>query len=314
MKYVRPFGIALLIASVIYFVRVLWTYADSMPAITWDVVAVASVVSALGLYVVQFVTSGFAWHLWLKAVGEPSRPSRAVILTALSQFAKYIPGSLAQHIARIALARRYGISATGAMVTISFEMAWAITAGAVMGIIAAGFLGLPQLGDTFRPSLAMIIAIAAMAIGLPGAAFWMLGPHRPAWVDRWLRLGHLRHPDLPTFAGCFFLYALNQLLCGVIMALLGAYIFGAGALHLPLNIGVFAVAWIAGVIVLVAPGGIGVREAVLLAGLAPTYGPGTALGMAIGYRVISTVGDGIGFLWGFQAERGLNRRTPAPEK
>jgi uncharacterized membrane protein YbhN (UPF0104 family) len=70
---------------------------------------------------------------------------------------------------------------------------------------------------------------------------------------------------------------------------------------------VFAVAWVIGFVTLVSPGGLGVREAVLLAGLTPAYGAGTALGIAILYRLVTSLGDGIGFLAGFLVEKRLNR-------
>ena len=47
------------------------------------------------------------------------------------------------------------------------------------------------------------------------------------------------------------------------------------------------------------------REAVLLAGLIPAYGAGTALGIAILYRLVTSLGDGIGFVVGFIAEKRL---------
>jgi uncharacterized membrane protein YbhN (UPF0104 family) len=71
--------------------------------------------------------------------------------------------------------------------------------------------------------------------------------------------------------------------------------------------GVFAIAWVIGFVTLVSPGGIGVREAVLLAGLTPAYGAGTALGVAILYRLVTSLGDGLGFLIGFIAEKRLDR-------
>ncbi len=47
------------------------------------------------------------------------------------------------------------------------------------------------------------------------------------------------------------------------------------------------------------------REAVLLAGLIPAYGAGTALGSAILYRLVTSLGGGIGFVVGFIAEERL---------
>jgi uncharacterized membrane protein YbhN (UPF0104 family) len=86
-------------------------------------------------------------------------------------------------------------------------------------------------------------------------------------------------------------------------------IFGAPEDQLLISTGVFAVAWVIGFVTLISPGGLGVREAVLLAGLTPAYGAGTALGIAILYRLVTSLGDGIGFIAGFIAEKRLNARS-----
>ena len=64
-----------------------------------------------------------------------------------------------------------------------------------------------------------------------------------------------------------------------------------------------------GFVTLISPGDLGVREAVLLAGLTPAYGAGTALGIAILYRLVTSLGDGIGFIVGFIAEKRLAKPT-----
>ena len=61
-------------------------------------------------------------------------------------------------------------------------------------------------------------------------------------------------------------------------------------------------AWMAGYLVPGAPGGLGVREAVLLLGLAPTVGEPSALAAALSYRMVTVVADavcaGLGHAWG----------------
>jgi uncharacterized membrane protein YbhN (UPF0104 family) len=91
-------------------------------------------------------------------------------------------------------------------------------------------------------------------------------------------------------------------------------VFGAEEGHALLAIGVFAVAWVAGFVTLVSPGGIGVREAILLAGMTPAYGPGVALAAAMSYRVVTCLGDGLAFLLGLLIERRLLARQRAQDR
>jgi uncharacterized membrane protein YbhN (UPF0104 family) len=140
---------------------------------------------------------------------------------------------------------------------------------------------------------------------VPSAAIWLIGARRPAFLDRWFGPTRIAHPRLRTLALCFALYCVNFAICGWTLNVLAREVFGAAEDQLLIATGIFAIAWIVGFVTLVSPGGIGVREAVLLAGLAPAYGAGTALGVAVLYRVITSVGDLIAFIVGLIVERRL---------
>jgi hypothetical protein len=72
--------------------------------------------------------------------------------------------------------------------------------------------------------------------------------------------------------------------------------------------GYFFVAWVAGFLVPVAPGGIGVREAVLLAVAARAEGADAAALLALLARLVGIVGDGLFGLAGYVAAARLSNR------
>jgi uncharacterized membrane protein YbhN (UPF0104 family) len=61
------------------------------------------------------------------------------------------------------------------------------------------------------------------------------------------------------------------------------------ALTPPTAVGVFALGYIAGLLALFAPGGVGVREAAFGLLLAPVMGPGPAVGLSVASRLLLTV-------------------------
>jgi uncharacterized membrane protein YbhN (UPF0104 family) len=61
---------------------------------------------------------------------------------------------------------------------------------------------------------------------------------------------------------------------------------------------IFAISWLLGFITPGSPGGIGIREALLVTFLAPIYGNAIAIWLSIVLRIITTLGDGIAFLIG----------------
>jgi len=305
MKFARAIGFVLLSVAAVYFVLAAMKYADELPPIAWNGATVGILAGLVALYIVQFATAGLAWHLWLDAIGERSRPVRAVILFALSQFAKYVPGSVAQHIARVALGKRYGLSVPGVVLTLGLETAWSLLAGIAIGGLTLAFSQPAMLAGDGLPSPVRIGVVVVIALLIPSAVIWLIGVRRPSFLDRWLGPTRIAHPRLRTLALCFLLYCVNFLICGWILNTLARDVFGAPDDQLLIAIGMFAIAWIIAFVTLVSPGGIGVREAVLLAGLTPAYGAGTALGVAVLYRVVTSLGDLVAVLLSLVAERRL---------
>jgi len=307
MRIARLVGYVLLSVAALYFVGSAWKYASAFPSVEWNGRIAAIFAAVIAVYLTMCMMSAFAWHLWLKAVREPSRATLAVVLWLLSQFAKYVPGSIAHHIARVALARRHGLGTAGVVVTIGLEQSWALTAGVVVAITSLAIAGPALVAGMALPSVPTILAVTAVALLLPSAGIWLIGERRPAFMNRWLGPAQIAHPGFGTLTACLLIYSANFFISGWILDLLARQVFGAADNHVLLATGVYAVAWVAGLVTLVAPGGIGVREAVLLAGLTPAYGAGTALGVAVAFRVVTLLGDGLGFLAGFLAEKRLAR-------
>jgi uncharacterized membrane protein YbhN (UPF0104 family) len=69
----------------------------------------------------------------------------------------------------------------------------------------------------------------------------------------------------------------------------------------------FSLAWVAGYLTPGAPGGLGIREAMMVLLLPPVVGTGAAVGLGITLRIATTVGDATAFLIGLAMRRRFNR-------
>jgi uncharacterized membrane protein YbhN (UPF0104 family) len=78
---------------------------------------------------------------------------------------------------------------------------------------------------------------------------------------------------------------------GLIMWFLNNSLWGRGTGSLLFFVGAYAIAWVAGFVTPGASGGIGVREAVLVALLSPFTSPANALVLAIILRLITIIVD-----------------------
>lgn len=130
---------------------------------------------------------------------------------------------------------------------------------------------------------------------MPVIAIGLCPPVLGAVLDRALILARQppleRRPSWGGLARALGWTILGWLLFGTQVWLLLAGVTGRGAHVLVVAVGGYALAFAAGLLLIVFPGGIGVREVILVAALAPVAPRGVALAIALAARVVTTVSD-----------------------
>ena len=118
------------------------------------------------------------------------------------------------------------------------------------------------------------------------------------WVKR-ISGGHsIATPRLSTAFVAAILFVLMFLAMGLMLKLQAQWIFNVSDSNLIELTSLFAIAWLAGYLVPGAPGGLGVRETMMVLLLSPVVGAGTAVGLGLTLRVTTTVGDAVAFALG----------------
>lgn len=230
--------------------------------------------------VVGVGVSGQVWRVLLAGLGAPLPARTAARVFFLGQLGKYLPGSLWPVLAQAELGRDLGVRRPVALAAQALFMWVHVVTG---GVVAA--LGLAAGG-----ALPWWVAVAA----LPGLVLLAPGP-LVALLDRLLRL--VRREPLPVRPRPAEM-AVAVGLAAIMWACYGTHLWAlaqalAVAVSWPLAAGAFAAAWTVGFLVLIAPAGAGVREALVVALLG---GPaGAALTVALVSRAAMTVADAV---WG----------------
>jgi glycosyltransferase 2 family protein len=217
---------------------------------------------------------GLVWLFVLRRMGV--RASLVwITLFFQSQLGKYLPGSLWQYAGRIGLARARGVRTQTAVVSLVVEVA--------VSALAAGLVGLLVLPPQWAVVVLLLVGLGVVVtVRTPGARHFPV----PAWPD-----GELIRRTLRTLPATGGLYLLVWVTYGSAFWLTGRALFAVSTSDLSHYIGVFALSWLVGLVAVFAPGGIGVREAVIVALLSHRLGEAQAIVLAATSRIILTAID-----------------------
>jgi hypothetical protein len=256
------------------------------------------------LYLAGLSAYGVFYELILRASATPVRLVPALRAYLVSHLGKYVPGKAMVVVMRAGMVVPFGARASTAAIATFYETLVMMAAG---GLVAAA--GFAAAGDSGRVSVSApgwgpvelpLYRLAALAgLGL-GLAFVVV-----VWPSVFGRLAGLISlpipgvgPEaLPRLSGGLLargllwssagwvLLGLSQL--AVVRAMDRSVMADVAAPRLlPLLIAGVALATVAGFVVAVMPGGLGVREGVLMSTLAPAMGPDRSVVAALMLRLV----------------------------
>lgn len=224
----------------------------------------------------------------------------------VGQLGKYVPGSVWAMVLQMELAKKAGVPRvngfTATIVTLGLS---------TVGALVIGLVGLPHL-----LGLGEVAPVAVMIL-LPLAVICALPPVLTRLVNL-LLVRVLRRRPLPRALGwgdvglALGWTSVAWLCFGSHLWLLTSAEASPGLTGWVQAVGALALAMSAGSIAVVAPSGIGVREAIVVAALAPFVSAGVALGLAVASRVTFVLADLVAAgLAALAASRGDRRATAA---
>jgi len=234
-----------------------------------------------------------AWHGLLKGLGV-HRPWRELFgIVAITQFAKYVPGNVAQYIGRAGMSLARGIPARPLAVTMILETLLVIAAALVMGV---GMGTLSEIGLQAVRRHGGQLALIVLLVLLASAGLFVFRRVAPALLRRFApryapALDGTLLPPQACLARAFVLYCCMYVCMGIGLIVLAHFLLPDAPHDYWLLIAVFALAWVVGFLTPGAPGGLGVREGLMLLMLAPVFSAASASVLVIALRIATTLGD-----------------------
>lgn len=255
------------------------------------------VAAVVALNVVGNAVLATAWRALVGLLGRRVPWWPAAYLWQLSQLAR-LTFTAATVGARAVLARRIGLEPSVSAGTTVVEFVW-MAAVAPFLVLATAPWWLPRGGDYAWIAWASAVPLAALVVGVaaPGAAVRLLrrtiertplARFRDGVLVRGAAALRLDRADALRITGLFAL-SIGIRLAAFLVVLLGpGRSFATIGL---LAVGAFALGQLAGWLAVFAPGGIGPREGVTAAVLAPAVGGGTALVVVAVVRLAELVAE-----------------------
>lgn len=282
----RWIGLAALILSLAFFLPYLYRNAILLRDVEWSARASRGFGLAMLLYAADLAIGAINWFLLLRVAGILPRFGDSLLIFLTSQFGKYLPGNVAQHLGRIALAKIYGYDVRRVLLSMVVEITLAIEGTVLFTIVVLWlnnepFPGLERFGG--KSALVGLTTVTGVA-ALIATAWWK-------WKNGVVAAS--LYPKLLVCAGVVCLNAAGLFLLGAATMILAADIFGVSGRDVLFFGAVTALSWLAGFLAPGAPAGLGIREAVMVALLDPTIGARGALGATLTFRAVSVITDGL---------------------
>lgn len=296
LRLLRWLAGACILGFVIVQLRQNWQELQSQP-ITWTfrpLPALASLVLVWCMYAMLIE----AWRIMLAGWGQTLAPGPAARIWILSSLGKYVPGKVWAIAGMAMMARDAGVAPWAATASAILLQALAVGTGALVSLAFGG-----ALLEAQSPGLAVWFWVggAVVTIGVLGLLF------RPVTRRLLALVGVAPEREVPGSRPVLIGVGANLIAWigyGLAFWLLALAVQPTAVPEPGAAIAAFAASYVAGLIFLLAPGGLLVREGLLFAMLQGSIGAGPAAALAVASRILLTItelGAAVPFLvlrWG----------------
>lgn len=295
---VRIVGVAISVACLVYVIQRAIQVWDNAGLALAEGDTFLRLGLALVPIMVGYAAAALAWVALLRSFGV-----RAVLLPSVgaylaAQVGKYLPGNVGHYVGRVVLGTRVGHPASTVTVAMTVEFALLLAMAALLSLPLLPAV-VARMGAAWatQPSTGVVVVAACLAVGvivLLAVMRW-----RPGWLlslRDWVT--KMRAPLGSAGAAGHLALSASLSLSAIVLASSSLLVLGESPQEFTFAVlwrvvGLYSFAWVAGVLTPGVPGGLGVREAILVEGLTPLWGASGAVAGALTFRVVTVAADAI---------------------
>lgn len=296
-KFVKYAGYIITLIALIFLGKSLMSMNLDVKYIKSPYMAIViGILLSIGYAAVVYISS-YAWKSTLEFIHKDKIPfNETISVYAKSNIGKYLPGNIMQFVGRNILAGKLGFKQLDITFCTLIEIIMLVLTDCILSLIFAMNsvkLVLKDLFTKINPTNAFYILLALILLIIVAA--WVI-VKKSGIIKEYKQF--FTRDFLKLLCKLFCIYSVTLIIPGIFLSFIFGLVLGS---HVTLQtsmiiIAGYTISWVLGFVVPGAPGGIGVREAVLLLMLGPLFTNNIVLLAAIVLRITSIIGDLIAFL------------------
>ena len=285
-KILKIFKLAIIFLSFWFIGEKIWEHHNWLQTSALNYELLITVLVCSIIYGLSEFLLSFAWRRLLIWCGHKDISTNICNrIYGKSQIAKYIPGNVFHVVGRHILGSQAGIKHIVLVGATVYEILGLLSISILIGFGGMVIFG---LGDIYF-SLYQIILILFTTLVITSLAI-ALAPYLMSL--RGIILPNKRIRDtIHNISKVYLLYFIFFLIAGLLLVIIVNTFLNINFIITAKLVVIFSIAWVAGFIIPGAPGGIGVREAVIIFFITPIIGEAQSIAVAIALRFITLLGD-----------------------
>lgn len=250
---------------------------------------VASLIGASAIFGVLLAGKGMGWLLLINHLSDRKRSlATGLYIHGSTQIMKYVPGNVFHYLGRQMKGTRFGWSQMTIAASSFMEIVLNVGSGILVSFAFLSLIpqqALPEVLSDLHYLTIPLVAILALCLLV---FLSRLAGQRMAIASRFVQRSAMARVAFSALA----IYSVFFLTSGILLLFCARILDSAIDSHLiGYFLAIYPLAWLAGYLTPGAPGGLGVRETVLVVGLSQVVGEATAVLASLLFRLVSITGE-----------------------
>ena len=285
-KILKIFKLTIILLSFWFIGEKFWEHQNWLRNSALDYKLLITIFICSVIYGLSEFLLSFAWRRLLKMCGHKDISANVCNrIYGKSQIAKYIPGNIFHVVGRHILGSQAGIKNIVLAGATIYEILGLISISVLIGFGGMIIFGLSNIYFSLYQIILILFSTIVITSLITALAPYLMSlrgiilPYRGIW------------DTIINISKIYVFYFIFFLIAGLLLVIIVNLFLDININLIAKLIVIFSIAWLAGFIIPGAPGGIGVREAVIIFFITPIIGEAQSVAIAIALRFVTLLGD-----------------------